>query len=125
MAYPLDAKRTALMPTGVVRAALVFAVNNEGKYRTTGEQEADDNGLPIWEVEAVETSTNRYGRTGSETITVLIASRTEPKVESFVRQGFENLTLDAFVQQGKNGGRATLGKKFWATGVISVGGEQK
>ena len=124
MPYALDPHLNPLTPTGVVNPAMVFAPNSEGRNVPTGEQEVDDNGVPIWQVEVLETVEN-FGRKSTETVNVLVPSRTEPKPEPYTPGLFKGLTLDPFVRQGRNGGRATLGKNFRATSLGGVGGEQK
>ena len=124
MAYALDPHLNPLMPTGNVNPSMVFAPNSEGKNVPTGEQEVDDKGVPMWQIEVLETVEN-FGRKSTESVNVLVPSRTEPKPEPYVPGVFQGLTVDPFVRQGRNGGRATLGKTFRATGFGSTGGEQK
>lgn len=124
MPYALDPHQNSVIPTGLVNPVMVFAQNSEGRNTPTGEQETDENGVPIWMVEAFETI-EKFGRKSTETINVLVSSRTEPKPEAYIPGQFKGLTVDPFVRQGKEGGRATLGKTFRATGLGSTGGEQK
>lgn len=124
MAYVLDSHLNPLPPTGVVNPAMVFARDSEGRNAPTGEQEVDDNGVPIWQVEVLET-VETFGRKSTETVNVLVPSRTEPKPEPYIPGVFKGLTLETYVRHPRGAARPVVGKIFRATSFGSVGGEQK
>ena len=122
-AYVLDSDKNVFTLTGIVNPVLVFAPDAEGRNRPNGEQETDDHGVPLWDLEVLET-VETFGRRSTETSMVRVPSRTEPTVNALTRATFKGLTVEHFVRVPKSGGRATLGKNLRADALVG-GGEQK
>lgn len=121
--YVLDSDKNLFTLTGIKNPVPVFGPDSEGRNRPTGEQETDDHGVPLWEVEVLET-VETFGRQSTETSMVRVPSRTEPSVTPLSRATFKGLTMEPYVRVPKGGGRATLGKNFRADGLVT-GGESK
>lgn len=118
MSYAIDTSATPFIATGIVHPVPVFGVDSAGNSRPTGEQATDDSGVPLWEIEVLETVEN-FGKSATETVAIQVPSRSEPSVSPMTRAQIVGLTLDVYLS-GVKAGRPKLGKVFRAASVGSA-----
>lgn len=116
---PLDSDRIALTFNGNVNPVMERVQNAEGRRVTTGVQESNEDGVPLWDVQ-VRYKTVNFGQQDEEKYSVRIPSRTEPQVQENVRARFKDLEVNYYA--GRNG----LAQFFNAAALVTGGGgEQK
>lgn len=116
ISLPIDTQRVQFPFAGTVRPVIGW---DQASGKSTGEQ-AMDNGVPLWEVDVLIKIPGFGGDVKTETISVRVPARTEPKLPDFAPIGFEHLELSAYLSRGD------LRVNLSAAGIVGgPRGEQK
>lgn len=116
---PLDSDRSNFTYNGVVNPVMERKKNDQDRWVTTGVQESNDEGLPLWDVQVRYKDMN-FGQRDEVIIRFRVPSRTEPQVQENTRAKLKDPEVTYYA--GRNG----LAEFFNAAGLVtSGGGEQK
>ena len=111
---PVDPNAFRLMGTGNVSPVFEWIEVEDGKRRPGKEQERDDKGVPIWEVECLR-SVEKFGKSVTESVSVRVPHPSEPSIKAYAPVPFDGLSVDFFVSKGQ-------GREAWrASGFASSG----
>lgn len=103
---PIDADRLRLLASGKLMARPVYAELSDGsRKRVPGDQERDENGVPLWTVDcyADDGVDDEDGR--AEVVGVIVGSHDRPTLRKFEPVMFEGLEVNVYVPKT---GRLTM-----------------
>jgi hypothetical protein len=111
---PIDCSRVTFIGTGKAAARAQYVELSDGSRRRSGEQDKNDEGVPMWVVDVL-VDDDEADR--AEVVGVKIASHDEPTTEKWKPVRFRNLVAVMYQDQGT--GRPAL--SFRADGIDGQG----
>jgi hypothetical protein len=94
---PIDSNALRMLATGGVQAAPKWVEVNGQRSMAEGQQDTDDNGVPLWNVEAMVPAQSDRDR--AEIVSVRIASYERPTVAELAPVAFEGLVCSVSVNK--------------------------
>jgi len=97
VSFPIDGQRMQFPFAGTVRPVVGW---DTASNKSTGVQATDDGGTALWEIDVLIKVPGFGGDMKSETISVRVPARMEPKLPDFAPIAFEHLELSAYLSKG-------------------------